>query len=170
MYDDGRVFLVAGYWIKLKKAFASASIYVIAETAAVASSLAKRCMPQFQPAGTMSLTEVRRYVAYMSRIASGEEVCLMQEGRAKQVGGTVPASQVFVVVGFSKTHSPDRDPIVAFVVANSDVEAAMLQRAAMPSLSVSAATSLSQLIALQSRMERVAKGEVPALKEQGVIR
>lgn len=49
MYDDGRVFLVAGYWAKLKKAFAAASVYVIADTATIASSLAKRCMPQFLP-------------------------------------------------------------------------------------------------------------------------
>ncbi|QND85710.1 Uncharacterized protein ChrSV_3484 [Chromobacterium vaccinii] len=170
MYDDGRVFLVAGYWAKLKKSFSSASVYVIAETAAVASSLAKRCMPQFQPAGVMSLAEVRRYVAYMSRIASGDEVCLTQGGVARHPDGSVPIGQVFVVVGFSKTHSPDRDPIVNFVVAKSDVEAAVLQQASMPSLSVSGATSLDRLVALKSRMENVATGEMPALKEQGVIR
>ena len=169
MYDDGRVFLVAGYWAKLKKAFAAASVYVIADTATIASSLAKRCMPQFLPAGVMSLAEVRRYVAYMRRIVSGDEICLMQEGISRQ-HGKLPADQVFVVVGFSKNHSPDRDPVVNFVAAKGEAEATMLQQSAMPSLSVSGVASLAKLLELQSRMEQVASGEMPALKEQGVIR
>ncbi|AOZ52580.1 hypothetical protein LQR31_11985 [Chromobacterium vaccinii] len=170
MYDDGRVFLVAGYWAKLKKAFSAASVYVIADTATVASSLAKRCMPQFQPAGVMSLAEVRRYVNYMNRIAVGDEACLTQEGVAFGDDRHLPAERVFVVVGFSKTHAPDRNPVVNFVVARSDAEAAVLQQGAMPSLSVSGVVDLARLTELLYRMERVATGEVPALKEHGVIR
>lgn len=170
MYDDSRVFLVAGFWAKLKKAFASSSVYVIADTATIATSLAKRCMPQFQPAGVMSLSEVRRYVAYMERIASGDEICLMQEGIKRGENGVLASEQVFVVVGFSKSHSPDKDPIVNFVAAKGEAEATILQQSAMPSLTVSGVASLSQLVQLMRTMEQVASGEVPALKEQGVIR
>ncbi|RBJ63095.1 hypothetical protein C3L29_041675, partial [Pseudomonas sp. MWU12-2534b] len=84
--------------------------------------------------------------------------------------GKLPDDQVFVVVGFSKNHSPDRDPVVNFVAAKGEAEATMLQQSAMPSLSVSGVASLAKLLELQSGMERVASGEMPALKEQGVIR
>ncbi|MEO9382512.1 hypothetical protein [Chromobacterium phragmitis] len=170
MYDDGRIFLVAGYWAKLKKAFASSSVYVIADTATIATSLAKRCMPQFQPAGVVSLSEIKRYVAYMERIVAGEEICLAQEGIQRSLHGKLARDQVFVVVGFSKSHSPDRDPIVNFVAANGEAEAATLQQGALPGLTVSGVSSLPKLLDLQRRMERVAIGELPALKEQGVIR